>query len=153
MYKLPTQFDLRSSQVTESAAAGGSTSTTCSCCIVTLGVTSVLTSMHFASLEPAAKAAPSAEVVSTQLLDEPESAGLSKRGRSIFGFFLPLLSGLAGSVSFGIGWFAVWIVAFVTMYKKAGLSGMRGFWISAAALLAMALCVALEMALWLGLLK
>lgn len=55
MIRLPTQFDARARQHMETAAAGGSTSTCCSSCVVTLGATVVLSGMYFAHLRKLAK--------------------------------------------------------------------------------------------------
>lgn len=56
MIKLPTQFDARQRQHVDTAAAGGSTSTSCSSCVVTLGTTAVATSMYFSHLNGRARA-------------------------------------------------------------------------------------------------
>ncbi|WP_094822479.1 hypothetical protein [Bordetella genomosp. 4] len=52
MYRLPNQFDPSGRQDNLSAAGGGSTSTTCSSCIVTVGIASVATSSIFSGLVP-----------------------------------------------------------------------------------------------------
>jgi len=57
MYRLPNQFDLAGRQDDLSAAGGGSTSTTCSSCLVTVGMASVATASIFSSLVPQTLAA------------------------------------------------------------------------------------------------
>lgn len=56
MYRLPNQFDPAGRQDNLSAAGGGSTSTTCSSCLVTVGIASVATSSIFSGLVPGALA-------------------------------------------------------------------------------------------------
>ncbi|WP_144637707.1 hypothetical protein [Bordetella genomosp. 13] len=57
MYRLPTQFDPAGRQDDLSAAGGGSTSTTCSSCVLTLGAFSTVTAMMFVGLAPPPNAA------------------------------------------------------------------------------------------------
>ena len=52
MYRLPSQFDPAGRQDDLSAAGGGSTSTTCSSCLVTLGAASAVTATIFSGLIP-----------------------------------------------------------------------------------------------------
>ncbi|CAM4406637.1 hypothetical protein BOTU111921_28310 [Bordetella tumbae] len=56
MYRLPNQFDPAGRHDNLSAAGGGSTSTTCSSCLVTVGIASVATSSIFSGLVPEALA-------------------------------------------------------------------------------------------------
>lgn len=64
MYRLPNQFDLAGRQDDLSAAGGGSTSTTCSSCLVTVGMASVATASIFSSLVPQTLAANAATAAS-----------------------------------------------------------------------------------------
>ncbi len=111
MYKLATQFESKSRQVT-AAAAGGSTTTSCCSCIVTIATASVLTSMHFASMVP----------VEEKRLQEAGSTFYEPTTieRSALGFIALPSALLAGAVTFGIGLLVVWLWAFVAVYKKAG---------------------------------
>jgi len=56
MIKLPTQFDARARQPKRRSCAGGSTSTCCSSCVVTLGSAVVASSMYLAHLRKRARA-------------------------------------------------------------------------------------------------
>lgn len=71
MIKLPTQFDARARQTLDTAAAGGSTSTCCSSCVVTLGTAVVASSMYLANLRKRAK---EGEVDATQTVAPTDAA-------------------------------------------------------------------------------
>ncbi|MDB5846923.1 MAG: hypothetical protein JWP29_675 [Rhodoferax sp.] len=159
MIKLPTQFDARSSHSADAAAAGGCTSTTCSSCVVTLGVSSVLTSMHFQSLTPVGGKFVASKPVASKLATDaaPVASRSPGQGPGILGFFLPLLSFIAsglglmsGSVTFAAFLFAgAWGGVWVSTYGDAARSGWRGLLISMLALVAMAVLGVVEAWLWL----
>lgn len=168
MYRLPTQFEPRASHADESASAGGSTSTTCSCCVVSLGAGSVLTSVYFASLAeppkppgpvPEAEAAvggPSpagAEAVSAS----PPAASGSRGSWAMLGFFAPLLSfGVGGGIGFGLGGLAmvpviavaVWLLLFGIAHERNGQSMGRGVAAGALGLVLFAVALAAEISFW-----
>ncbi|MEK8031991.1 hypothetical protein AACH06_14280 [Ideonella sp. DXS29W] len=153
MHRLPTQFDTQAARRDESAAAGGSTSTTCSSCIVTLGTTSVLTSMYFSAvgkkevLAPATDAAPAPKPTPWKVI----------------GFFLPLATLLLSGAMVGV--FAVgggagvilaallglltWVGAFVFLHRRAGRSTAGGLLAGVIGLVLLCGGVALEMMGWL----
>lgn len=153
MHRLPTQFDTQAARRDESAAAGGSTSTTCSSCIVTLGTTSVLTSMYFSAvgkketLAPATDTAPAAKPTPWKVI----------------GFFLPLatllLSGVLGGV-FAVGGEAgvilsallgllIWVGAFVFLHRRAGKSTAGGVLAGVIGLVLLCGGIVLEVVGWL----
>ncbi|WP_415807869.1 hypothetical protein [Bordetella muralis] len=82
MYRLPDQFDPSGRQDNLSAAGGGSTSTTCSSCLVTVGIASVATSSIFSGLVPevlgraGASDSTSAGASSTVAATEPSSSAV-----------------------------------------------------------------------------
>lgn len=130
MHRLPTQFDTQAARRDESAAAGGSTSTTCSSCIVTLGTTSVLTSIYFSALGKKELPIP---VTAEQPAPKPTAW-------KWMGFFLPLAT-LVVSVFLGtllaagsgaglvLGPFLgvmVWVGAFVHLHRRTGKSTWGG---------------------------
>lgn len=130
MHRLPTQFDTQAARREESAAAGGSTSTTCSSCVVTLGTTSVLTSLYFSALGkkelpvPATAGRPAPKPIAWKWI----------------GFFLPLatlmLSGflvslfaVGGEAGIVVGAFLgllAWIGTFVFLHRRVGKSSGGG---------------------------
>lgn len=143
MYRLPSPFNAKASNQAISAAGGGSTSTTCSCCLVTLGVASIATSTHFVRL---AQKPPSPEEMAPNLvpakvhsefneagltLDEAKSPAESKEneitapppamnvvGYGVIGFFALVFAGLAGT-----------LVSAVTGAYGMGLLGGIAAWI------------------------
>lgn len=77
MIKLPTQFDARGRQHIEAASAGGSTSTSCSSCIVTVSTAAVASTLYFAELHKRAERAQASKAaaisVSASASDDNES--------------------------------------------------------------------------------
>lgn len=154
MHRLPTQFDTQAARRDESAAAGGSTSTTCSSCIVTLGTTSVLTSMYFSAVGKKELPAPATAA-------NPASKPTSWK---VLGFFLPLgallLSGVLGTMmtTGGEAGFVVglllgllaWIGAFVSLHRRVGKSTGSAVLISVIGLVLFFGGVALEMMGWMS---
>lgn len=143
MYRLPSPFNAKASNQAISAAGGGSTSTTCSCCLVTLGIASIGTSRHFArlaQLPPSpgdmapnlAPVKPHSEFEEPALaLDDIESPAHSNEneitapppalnvvGYAVIGFFALVIAGLAGS-----------ILSAITGAYGVGLLGGIGAWI------------------------
>lgn len=121
MYRLPSPFNAKASNQAISAAGGGSTSTTCSCCLVTLGIACIGTSRHFVRLakqEPSPEdRAPNQASIKVhsefdepnQTLDNSESVtqtdaitpstpALNVVGYGVIGFFALLISGFAGRI-------------------------------------------------------
>lgn len=163
MIKLPNQFEARSRHSTESAAAGGSTCSTCSCCLVTLGVSSVLTSMHFHTLpkvalrpksEPGSKPEPSPDPTATEHKARPADG----TGPSVLGFFLPLLTLIAGGLGMMSGSFVLaailgfgaWGGIWSSTYGNAGRTASEGFWLSVLAFAGLVGMGAVEVMLWLN---
>jgi hypothetical protein len=155
MIRLPTPFEARARHSVESAAAGGSTCTTCSCCLVTFGLSSVLTSMHFHSLSKVA--------INPELNPDPAGTQLRPRpagrtGPSALGFFLPLLTLIAAGIGMvgesfvfaAFVGFGVWSWLWTTVYGDAGRPAWLGFWLSALAFAVMLGIGAFEVKLWLG---
>lgn len=154
MYRIPNQFDPRA-QATLSAAGGGSTSTTCSSCVVTLGVAVlgpvVLFSQLAASQPP--EAVPAADV--------PAPARLSKTHAILWGLAVPvgaltlpggLLLALGGSLGLGLLvmlTLGAWVCVFAHVYERTqGRSG-KGVGIGIASLVGLVVMAAIEMAVWL----
>lgn len=172
MYRLPTQFEPRASHADESASAGGSTSTTCSCCVVSLGAGSVLTSVYFASLTQPAQAespTPPGPVPESGVGGEsPASADAASasppatRGSpgnwAMLGFFTPLLSlGVGAVLGFGLGGLAMapviavgmWLLLFGMAHERNGQSMGRGVAAGALGLVLFAVALAVEISFWL----
>lgn len=153
MYRLPNQFKSAASQV-HSAAGGGSTTTTCSCCVVTAAGASILTAIHFSGLRNTAATTPplppSDDVVS------PSSGG--NAGRMLSGLFSLLIAAAVGAMFASVGGFALGVIIamgtfvgiFALAYESAGLPARKGIARAIAAVLAIALCTAIEVSVWLG---
>jgi drug/metabolite transporter (DMT)-like permease len=154
MHRLPTQFDTQAARRDETAAAGGSTSTTCSSCIVTLGTTSVLTSMYFSALGKKELPVPAT----------PEKPARKPPAWKLIGFFLPLstllLSGFLGAMAGATGeagvvvgvllGLLVWVGAFVCLHRRIGKSAWGGVLAGVIGLVLFCGGVVLEVMGWLG---
>ena len=189
MYRLPTQFDANASRQDLAAAGGGSTSTTCSSCIVTLLGTSVLSAVVLGSLQPMAPAAPGSAAQATANTGDSDSgaqppaplqepaitvdpdlgraatpvipvAGLSRTTRVLLGLFaLPLAAvggGVLGVANPIFGVFAavgLFVAIYAIVHERSGRSLGRGIGIGICLLLGLFAAGALEMVLWLSLMK
>lgn len=154
MHRLPTQFDNQAARREESAAAGGSTSTTCSSCIVTLGTTSVLTSMYFSAQGKKEPPAPAT----------PEQPAPKPTAWKWIGFFLPLgtllASGFLGGMFAAMGdggvvvglllSLLVWVGAFVSLHRRIGRSAWGGVLAGVIGLVLFCGGVVLEMMGWMS---
>jgi hypothetical protein len=151
MLKLNSQFDLRCRYSAESGAAGGSTSSTSSCCLVTFGLATVATSMHFQTLK---------EVVPVPVVPYAPPEGHADGGGSgVLGFLLPVMT-LVWAVFLAImsknevitlgGALALWLLIWVAAYRHAGRPTWLGVLMALLALGAMAAVGFFEMRLWFG---
>ena len=154
MHRLSTQFDTQAARRDESAAAGGSTSTTCSSCIVTLGTTSVLTSMYFSAMGK--KEAPVPAVA--------EAPATRPTPWKWIGFFLPLATillsslfgamlAMGGEVGLVVSAFLgplIWIGTFVYLHQRIGKSSWGGVLAGMIGLTLMGGGVVLEVVGWLA---
>lgn len=127
MIRLSSQFDFRGRYSVESGAAGGSTSSTCTCSLVTFGLTTIATSMHFHTLKEAVRE-PAASL-------EPYAAVTSGAGSGVLGFLLPVMTvvlmvflefvarsevmTLGGGLIF---WILIWLAAYGHAGKPAWLA-------------------------------
>lgn len=153
MYRLPNQFKSAASQV-NSAAGGGSTTTTCSCCVVTAAGASILTAIHFSGLRKAVTA--TAPISASDDLAPPDSGG--DAGRMLSGLFSILIATVVGAMFAAVGGFALGVIMatgtfvgiFALAYESAGLSSGKGIVGAIGAVLAIAICTAIEISLWLG---
>jgi len=174
MYRLPSQFDPAARHDGMSAAGGGSTSTTCSSCVVTLGAASVLTARLFAARVPGVVAVPGATTVdpvapasadsvvppppgSEPLIDAQSRPVIARGGLILLGLFaLPIAAVaalVAGTMQFGFGaivGIAVFIGLYCWAYERSGRSVGRGAAVAIAMLVGIVLASAAEMAVWLG---
>ncbi|WP_411849928.1 hypothetical protein ACLB90_13210 [Stenotrophomonas sp. LGBM10] len=178
MYRLPTQFDASASRQDLAAAGGGSTSTTCSSCVVTLLGTSVLSAVVLGKLDPVTSAAAGSDAHATaDTVDtgtgvrDPAPAqtntptapapGLGRTGRVLLGLFALPLAAIGGSMFMGIsnplfGLFVavgLYVGLYALVYERSGRSLGRGIGIGIALLLGLFAVGALEMMLWLSVMK
>ena len=183
MYRLPTQFDASASRQDLAAAGGGSTSTTCSSCIVTLLGTSVLSAVVLGKLDPVAAAVASVDTrtdlhaqppalpqtpISAATPDRPDTpvavvpvAGLSRTSRVLLGLFALPLAAIGGGIFMStanpiFGLFVavgLYLGIYALVYERAGRSLGRGIGIAIGLLLGLFAVGALEMMLWLSVLK
>lgn len=182
MYRLPNQFDASASRQDLAAAGGGSTSTTCSSCVVTLIGASALSAVVLGSLEPRdpnapppavdpdmpiqpsawpARPAPAPTVVAdTEPPAQPPAPPMSRTKRRLLGAFaLPLAAlsgGVMGAANPVFGLFvavAVMVGIFATVHERSGRSVKLGILVGICLLLGMMVAAAVEMALWLSLMK
>lgn len=156
MYKLPSQFDAKPAHLPESAAGGGSTSTTCSSCVVTLLGANILAARQLATL--ARKAQVDAEV-NDQTGDSKrlplQSASPAAWGAIGF-FIIPLavLIGFAlgGSVGIAGALFTIAAIvgAFCVAYDKLANNPKRGALVALLFMLGIGAGSVAEVFLWLG---
>lgn len=173
MYRLPSQFDPAARHDGMSAAGGGSTSTTCSSCVVTLGAASVLSARLFSARVPGVVASPDAKAGEPQtplssdnaappsvpepLIDAQSRPVIARGGLIVLGLFaLPIAAVaalVAGSMQLGFGaivGIGVFIGIYCWAYERSGRSVGRGAAIAIAMLVGIVLASAAEMAVWLS---
>lgn len=174
MYRMPSQFDPDGRQDSLAAAGGGSTSTTCTSCVVTLGAASVITATIFSDLgerppqpnpleglEP--ESVPEVRPPSQQeahsgipafVRDRPPMTVGARRLLGALALGLATLAGLAGlAVGLGFGailFCAVYIGIFCTVYERARRSPGRGAIVAVVMLAAIGVCAAFEMYVWMS---
>jgi hypothetical protein len=155
MYRLPSPFHNKLSHQSPSAAGGGSTCTTCSCCVVTLGLSTLATATHFALLPTPEdeKAGPDYALSPATPAPVASAPRSGKKGLlqnrvvlALMGLFaLPslmvvwfaLFMGMIGLNDIGIasGWLLVvapllccglWVLGFVLVYQNNGRTNAAG---------------------------
>lgn len=141
MYRLPSPFNAKASNQAISAAGGGSTSTTCSCCLVTLGVASIGTSRHFARLaqqppSPEDRAPNKAPPKVHSEFDQPNLTLDDSESATQTDAITPIPHALnagdyrvIGSFALLISLFAGWILSVITGAYGMGLLGGIAAWI------------------------
>lgn len=167
MYRLPTQFDPAGRQEDLSAAGGGSTSTTCSSCVATLGVASATTAMIFHSLGAAAAPAaqrPPTEAPASEAAPAPSGLPaappatvppMSASKRTTLGATALLMALAAGAACaflhpmFGaLAFLATYLSIFCIVYERSRLSAARGAGIGILMLIAVVVFGLAEMYIW-----
>lgn len=146
MVRIPSQFDQRA-QATPAAAGGGTTCSTCSCCVVTLGVAALTPVLLFRSL---ATTAPGSDGSATSRMSPGSATAL--------GFAVPLAWVLLACIALadfgvapiaGLMALATWVGSFAYAYERT--QGRPGWGICVAILCLVGFTVMAlgEIAVWL----
>lgn len=168
MYRMPSQFDPNGRQDNLAAAGGGSTSTTCTSCIVTLGAASAITASMFANLGQQNKTEAERQARPENLAEKPASLDsspfkpeanppMTSTQRTMLGALSLVFSTVAGAIGLYINFVfaivlfcAVYIGLYCIVYERSRLSPGRGALTAVLMLVAIIACAAFEMYVWMS---